>query len=78
MNQNNKTETKQSKKSSHIFDIVVWGGWVVLVWGFLALLAFIASPKNSAGIHEVIILAYFLGFTFFFGLLYYMALKRGI
>ncbi|AST91017.1 MULTISPECIES: hypothetical protein [Sutcliffiella] len=77
MNQD-KNETNPTKKSSHIFDIVVWIGWGVLVWGFLASLAFIASPKDSAGIHEVIILAYFLGFTFFFGLLYYMALKRGI
>lgn len=70
--------SEKQKKNSRVFDIVVWSSWLVLMWGFLALLAFVDSPKTSPGIHEVIILAYFLGFSFFFGLLYFMALKRGI
>ncbi|MFZ4451698.1 hypothetical protein [Salibacterium aidingense] len=65
-------------EKSYIFDIVVWCSWLVLMWGFLGILALIDSPKDSPGIHEAIILAYFLGFSFFFGLLFFMALKRGV
>ncbi|WP_408010186.1 hypothetical protein ACJROX_07810 [Pseudalkalibacillus sp. A8] len=77
MTQNNFSE-KTKKKSSKIFDIIVWISWLILMWGFLGLLAITSSPKDSPGLHEAIILAYFLGFGFFFGLLYYITLKRGI
>ncbi|MCL7749603.1 hypothetical protein [Halalkalibacter alkaliphilus] len=66
------------EKKSYIFDIVVWVSWLFLMWGFLAVLGFTDSPKNAPGLHEVIILGYFLGFVGFFALLYYLALKKGV
>lgn len=73
----NKNKEVKSKKS-YFFDISLWITWLILMWGFLGLLAITSSPKDSPGIHEAIILAYFLGFGYFFGFFYYAMLKRGI
>lgn len=66
------------KKNSYLLDLWLWGCWVVLMWGFLAILTVTDSPKDSPGIHEVIILAYFLGFSGFSAFLYYLILRKGV
>ena len=62
---------------TYIIDIVVWILWAILVWGFLGALAYFQSPKDTPGLHEIIILAYFLGFSSVFALIYIIAIKKG-
>lgn len=71
------TEVKKVKTTTHAVDIVVWSLWAVIMWGFLLALTVIDSPSDSPGIHEFIIISYFLGFSVVFALVYILIIKRG-
>jgi len=75
----NKIEETKAEKSNvtNITDIVTWSLWLVLMWGFLIILMIVDSPTNSPGIHELIITAYFFGFSIVFAVVYLLILKRG-
>jgi ABC-type long-subunit fatty acid transport system fused permease/ATPase subunit len=70
-------QNERGRSRSYVLDVVVWALWAVLVWGFLGLLAVLDSPTGTPGLHEVIILAYFLGFSAVFALIYLIAAKKG-
>jgi len=76
MNEGNNNPVIQ--KTSHALDLIVWGLWAILMWGFLGILAYTSSPKNMAGIHEVIIYSYFLWFSLVYGFIYVYIMKKGV
>ncbi|HLQ97563.1 MAG TPA: hypothetical protein VK135_02615 [Candidatus Dormibacteraeota bacterium] len=80
MNNNlNKSGAEKEGRNNvtNITDIVIWSLWLVMMWGFLIILMVVDSPTNSPGIHELIITAYFFGFSIVFAVVYLLILKRG-
>lgn len=65
-------------KRTYKIDIVIWIVSQILMWGFIAFLHYVDSPKDSPGIHEVVSYAYFLGITFLYTWLLWITLKRGV
>lgn len=65
-------------RKRYTLDIIVWCLWAILMWGFLGLLAYTNSPRNEAGLHEVIVITYFFGFSIIMAILYIFALKKGV
>lgn len=65
-------------KRSYLFDILAAGLWIVIMWGFLGLLSVTDSPKDQAGLHELLAYTYFFGFTLVYGLFYVLAFKKGV
>jgi hypothetical protein len=73
-----KTPEALKKRKSYHFDILALVLWLVIMWGFLLVMTFTDSPKNSAGIHELLAYTYFFGFTFVYAIFYILALKKGV
>ncbi|MDX9821151.1 MAG: hypothetical protein RBT20_04405 [Syntrophales bacterium] len=65
------------RKSEKRLDVAVWCFLVICLGGFLGSLAYIPSPKNSPGIHELIVLGYFFGFVIVYALIYKFFLGKG-
>lgn len=64
-------------KRSMTLDIVVWSFMIVCMFGFLGVLAYTNSPRGNIGLHELIVLTYFLGFSVVYATIYLISLKGG-
>ena len=73
------TSPKENKKKGYFkLDIILFVLWLVLMWGFLALISFVPSPKDAPGIHEIATYIYFFGVSFILLFIYVYAIKKKI
>lgn len=63
-------------KGNVTLDIAVWSFMIVCMFGFLGVLAYTNSPRDNIGLHELIALTYFLGFSVVYAAIYLISLKK--
>lgn len=71
-------DSKEKKTGVFKLDIIIYVLWLIIMWGFLAILTFVPSPKDNPGPHELIALIYFFGISFIFLFIYLYIVKKKV